>query len=278
MDTIAPSRTCRNCTAALIGPYCAQCGQKDTPLDPPLLSVAGDAASEALDIDGKLVRSTRFLFTRPGFLTTELFAGRRATYVTAFKLYLVFSVILFTVSTVAGNRGLTTPPQGNRVELGMGFSAFWDEDRPGDREKTIAMAEELVALRTTWLPRAMFVVMPLLAVGVMAVTWGSRRHYPQHLQFTLHVATVVFAGLALVTFLPPLPPGSQAVVWRAAPAGALIRTVVSLFLAIYAVMAFRKVYGRGWVVNTLRTVVVGFMFLVLWNVAGFAILRYGLTR
>lgn len=45
-DTIAPPQTCRNCAAALAGPYCAQCGQKDRPLNPSLFSLAGDALAE----------------------------------------------------------------------------------------------------------------------------------------------------------------------------------------------------------------------------------------
>ena len=70
-DTITPPQTCRNCAAALAGPYCAQCGQKDRPLNPSLFSLAGDALAEMFDVDGKLLRSIRLLFTRPGFLTKD---------------------------------------------------------------------------------------------------------------------------------------------------------------------------------------------------------------
>lgn len=70
------SSECLNCRSRLEGPFCARCGQRDRPLNPSLFSVVGDAIGEALDIDGKLLRSIRFLFTRPGFLTNELFAGR----------------------------------------------------------------------------------------------------------------------------------------------------------------------------------------------------------
>src|SRR5688572_13683956 len=203
-ETIAPG-TCRNCGAALAGPYCGQCGQKDRPLNPSLFSLAGEAIAEALDVDGKLLRSIRILFTRPGFLTNALFAGRRASYVSPLRLYLVFSVILFAVSAVVANRALVMPPEGNRIDLGGGMSIWWDDARPGDRERTIAQAERQVAVRTTWLPRAMFVVLPLLALGVMVLTWRSGRRFPQHLQFTAHVQAVVFAGFALLMALPRLP-------------------------------------------------------------------------
>ena len=273
-ETIAPTGTCRNCGAALAGPYCGQCGQKDRPLNPSLFSLAGETIAEAFDIDGKLLRSIRILFTRPGFLTNALFADRRASYVSPLRLYLVFSVILFAVSAVVANRALVMPPEGNRIDLGGGMSIWWDDARPGDRERTIAQAERQVAVRTTWLPRAMFVVVPLLALGVMVLTWRSGRRFPQHLQFTAHVQAVVFAGFALLMALPRLPSGSFAEVWKAAWALASLRSAVILAVVVYTVMAFKSVYGGGWFRNSLRTVVVALMFAVLWNAAGSLILRY----
>ena len=92
---------CLNCGAALAGPYCAQCGQKDLPADLTLRQLAADGIQHAVDVDGRLLRSIRLLFTRPGFLAVELFAGRRASYVSPFRLYLVFSVIAFTAAALA---------------------------------------------------------------------------------------------------------------------------------------------------------------------------------
>ena len=154
------------------------------------------------------------------------------------------------------------------------MSIWWDDARPGDRERTIAQAERQVAVRTTWLPRAMFVVVPLLALGVMVLTWRSGRRFPQHLQFTAHVQAVVFAGFALLMALPRLPSGSFAQVWKAAWALASLRSAVILAVVVYTVMAFKSVYGGGWFRNSLRTVVVALMFADLWNAAGTLILRY----
>ena len=273
-DTIAPPQTCRNCAAALAGPYCAQCGQKDRPLNPSLFSLVGDALAEMFNVDGKLLRSIRFLFTRPGFLTNELLAGRRASYVSPLRLYLVFSVILFAVSTLVANRALVMPSQGNTIYLGMGASINWDE-RPGDRERTLAQAQRMIETRAVWLPRAMFVVVPVMALFVMLLTWGSRRHYPQHLQFTTHVQAVAFAGFALVVGLPQLPPGDVGEVWKAAWGLALVRTAIPVAILSYVLIAFRTVYGGGWLLNAVRTVVVSLLFGVMFFAAGNAILMYG---
>ena len=60
---------CANCGAPLLGLYCTHCGQKVKPLDPTIRELAADVLSEVTDVDGKLLRSVRYLFTRPGFLS-----------------------------------------------------------------------------------------------------------------------------------------------------------------------------------------------------------------
>jgi hypothetical protein len=267
---------CRNCGAALVGPYCAQCGQQDVPLDPTLRALAAEGVEQAFDVDGRLWRSLRVLFTRPGVLTNDLFAGRRAAYVSPFRLYLIFGAVVFAATAFAGSRAMVTP-QGNTIDLGMGMTVTFDPARPGDREKMIAYAQRIVTARTEWQPRVMLLAVPILALAVMGMTWRTKRHYPQHVQFTLHALAVVFAGLAVVWVLPPLPRGSVSTVWRTAWGLAAVHQVVQLALYAYVVMAFRRVYGGGWLVNILRVLVLAALFFLMWNLVTVAlfVLRIG---
>jgi hypothetical protein len=265
---------CRNCGTALVGPYCALCGQKDIPLDPTLRAIAAEGIEQAFDVDGRLWRSLRVLFTKPGLLTNELFAGRRAGYVSPFRLYLVFAAIVFAATAFAGGRALITP-QGNTIDLGMGFTVTFDPSRPGDREKMIAYAQRIVTTRTEWQPRVMLLAVPMLALAVMGTTWRARRHYPQHVQFTLHVLAVVFAAIAALSVLPPLPRGSIATAWRTAGGLAVVRQAIELAVYVYVVMAFRRVYGGGWLVNILRALVVAALFTLLWNLVTVALMLWG---
>jgi hypothetical protein len=92
------SERCRNCGAPLTGPYCSQCGQFDAPSDPTLRELLADAWDALTSLDGKLAASLRLLLTRPGALTVEYLAGRRARYLAPFRLYLICSVIYFLVA------------------------------------------------------------------------------------------------------------------------------------------------------------------------------------
>jgi len=52
---------------------------------------------ELFSIDGRLVRSVQYLLLKLGFLTRELFGGRRQRYIRPLRLYLTFSVVAFAI-------------------------------------------------------------------------------------------------------------------------------------------------------------------------------------
>jgi hypothetical protein len=109
---------CRNCGEALLGPYCSHCGQNEGRGDFSFGDVAGELLDEVFSWDSRLWRTLVPLVFRPGFLTAEFIAGRRARYMPPFRLYLIISFVLFlVVSVLIGQAGfvqiddsLTTKP------------------------------------------------------------------------------------------------------------------------------------------------------------------------
>src|ERR1043165_3321326 len=91
---------CASCGTRLEGQYCHSCGQQR--IDNPLSAKAliGDLAANLVDIEhSKMWRSLRALVSRPGLLTTEYLAGRRAKWLTPLKLYLsIFALSFFLYS------------------------------------------------------------------------------------------------------------------------------------------------------------------------------------
>jgi len=84
---------CPNCSAPLKGPYCSDCGQRQTDLDRPFRDIAGEAMESFLSFDARILRTVWPLVRRPGLLTVDFLAGRRARYVHPFKLYFAASVL-----------------------------------------------------------------------------------------------------------------------------------------------------------------------------------------
>ena len=168
---------CSNCGAALGGAFCAQCGQKVTPLNPSLREFLHDFFHELAHFDGKIIQSARFLLTRPGYLLREYFEGRRAGYVSPIRLYLVFSILYFAAVAFA-------PLSGPRIAC---TSCPPEIKEFAEQQMREAFVE--------WTPRAMFLLVPVFAGLIALAARRSGRNYPQHLYFALHVhAAWFFAG------------------------------------------------------------------------------------
>src|SRR5690606_3333800 len=95
------ARPCPNCGEPLGGPFCGQCGQADTALDVPFRRVVSELLAELLNADSRVWRTGRTLLFRPGLLTAEYNAGRRARYLPPLRVYMLSSLLFFFVVATA---------------------------------------------------------------------------------------------------------------------------------------------------------------------------------
>lgn len=238
---------CPNCGARLTGPYCTGCGQKVRPINPTMGHFLHELAQEVLNFDGKIFRSVWLLLTRPGFLTQEVLAGRRASYVAPVRLYLVFSIAYFGIATLAptaGDFGLDTASQ--------------DNERAAELQTLAAHRDQLIAVVSDisehWIPRAMFVLVPLFAALVMLLSGHRENHYPQHLYFALHThAAWFFAGVVSAAGKMTLP----------GPFAVAVTQAGTIYVVGYFLLAFGRVYRPGVIGTLWRGAVAGSVYLLL---------------
>lgn len=106
--------TCNNCGTRLLGPYCHACGQPTKHFIRHIPSVLKDLMEGLFNIDSRILRTLGTLMFRPGRLTMEYIAGRRARYTAPLQLYLIVSVLLFVslswITKVSNDLVLTTEP------------------------------------------------------------------------------------------------------------------------------------------------------------------------
>ncbi len=98
---------CQNCGAVLNGQYCASCGQRARVRIISLWHLIREAAGDITHLDSRLWRTLWPLLARPGALTNEYLAGRRARYIPPFRLYLGLSIIFFVLANIGGREELT---------------------------------------------------------------------------------------------------------------------------------------------------------------------------
>jgi len=97
--------TCPTCTTQARTAFCPRCGER--PLEASELTLRGLSAQavEALtNIDGRLLRSVRYLVTRPGELTVAYRQGWRKPFIGPIALFLLANVLFFAIQALTDFR------------------------------------------------------------------------------------------------------------------------------------------------------------------------------
>jgi hypothetical protein len=115
--------TCRNCGAALSGCFCANCGQAADIHVPSTSELIHEALEGITHSDSRLWRTLWLLWFKPGKLTQEFVAGRRAAYLPPFRLYLVLSIIFFLVASFSHPRTNVAELKDGKIQI-RGASAL----------------------------------------------------------------------------------------------------------------------------------------------------------
>jgi hypothetical protein len=139
------ARSCANCGATLDGEFCSACGQRDEPHVHSVGHFFSEAFESITHADSRLWRTLWFLLARPGLLTQQFFAGRRARYLPPFRLYLVISLTFFLVAGLPGSGAVEVDiePTAERIQ-GMNEVA---EALEGDLAGTPGAAQAAAAIR-----------------------------------------------------------------------------------------------------------------------------------
>lgn len=244
------SSHCQNCGEALSGPYCAACGQKDEPQVPTLGHLAHEALHEVSHLDGRFLGTLRLLL-RPGALTLEFLQGRRARWFPPFRLYLLVSLLFFALATVRPSPGefrisIAAPAAGEAVAVPAPTSRLRQR-----AEQINADPRPFVAKLFAWLPRVLFVLLPVFALLLKLAYLRQRIPLVAHAVFSLHehaFAFLVFTGISLLGLVPYV---------------RHLRGLLILLLPWHLVLSLKRVYGQGWALTLAKAVLLGTVHLGL---------------
>ena len=265
-DEQAPTGTpapgvCQNCQAALVGPYCGFCGQRAIRIDVSLGELLREGVHEFLHLDSRIFLTLRLLLTRPGQLTADVLAGRRARYVSPIRLYLVSSILFFLLLAAL----VQVPPPGVALEVDQNLDEVHFSDRGFDRwvkqaiRRGAADPEAFIRGVSSRAPKAAFVLVPVFGLLTMATFRRRVRFFVPHLYFALHFHSFVFLALIAVLMLGR---------WISEP----LALLVLLLPGAYLVAAARKTFETSWVEALWKSLLVATTYCVLLATAIVAVL------
>jgi hypothetical protein len=210
---------------------------------------------EYFSYDAKVWRTLKGLVVRPGFLTREYLAGRRARYLRPLRLYLTVSLAYFVAFNFLVERGWSpvhvnaapaapvrpAPPAQEAAARpprapSSGLEGRLEQlmERQWERVNALPKSQHervFAAGIGRHLPNAMFVLMPVFALLLRGLYARSGRGYAEHFVFALHLHAFVFAVGTAALLVPSSGQtfGALAFVWSLA----------------YMALAMRRVYQES---------------------------------
>jgi hypothetical protein len=91
------SEPCANCSAPMIGPFCAACGQPVETHRRSIFGLVRDFVADVASFDSRILRTARALLFEPGELPLAFREGRTQRYMPAVRLYLFVSLAFFLI-------------------------------------------------------------------------------------------------------------------------------------------------------------------------------------
>ena len=239
---------CLNCDSALADQYCSGCGQEAS--GPPLAAIPLVGHVLARATGKNALRTLTNLLFRPGRLTAEYVAGRRATHAAPIQVYFWCTAAFFLVHAYFPFVEIDFAEEQAVSNMGALLVSIDLPEGFAGRLSAQNITEELFAERFHAAVSGYFpVFLFALVAGAALLFSGLFRKHPflTHAVFALHWTAFFFTLEAIVQLLR-LPRS--------------VSNFTFLVLLIYLAIAMRTVYGQGWIASGLKALV-GFLAFVL---------------
>lgn len=279
-------RKCLNCGTPLPGEFCPKCGQRDYDFDRSFREIAHELAESFWSWDSKLLRGVIDLLFRPGFLTTEFLAGRRASQVPPLRFYLFVSILFFLTMSFepagelfdvddSGREAPTVsfginPEATGRIKAIANAANQREPDPTGEKianflRDRYERRHEAARMIGENLPKLVFACLPVFALITRVVFRRARLGYLSHLVMALHLHSFYFlfslvsAGWVLLLGLVSG--------WLSG----LGSFAAFLYTLAYVFMAVRRVFGGSRAGTFWRSVLAAWLYLMTLGI-GFLVL------
>jgi hypothetical protein len=260
--TDATPANCKNCAAPLSGRFCVNCGQAASVHVPTTRELLHELLEGLTHSDSRLWRTLKSLWFKPGRLTEEFIAGRRAAYLPPFRLYLIASVLFFLLASLMQPKAVVAQFDSSThainpitncdavvtSSLAQRHPGWTPRIQHACRAIVSDNGEGLLRLAIGTMSKAMFFFLPLIALLHMVMYWRPRRRYAEHLLFFVHLHAMYFSAAILII----LAAGAAEVYPKLSGASGVLTTLLGWSLPVYTVLAMRRVFRRSWPGTLLR--------------------------
>lgn len=190
MSASTHNARCPSCDAPVAGAFCSACGEHIIKRDYSTWHFIKRSFGQLTSLDSKVYRSYWLLLTKPGFLSGAYLAGARRPYMRPIQLFLIANLVYFLVQpvTMFNTFNNTLSSHMNRQVYSERAGLAERVSREVDaRDVSFEQYEALFNQKsTTYAKSFILIIVPLFAVLLFAAFGRARRHYVEHLVFSMH--------------------------------------------------------------------------------------------
>jgi hypothetical protein len=220
---------CENCGSELNGEYCSKCGQRNVEMKLPFKEILRELIEELLSFDSRLFHSLIPFLIKPGILTVEYISGKRAHYISPFKMFFFMSFLYFFTTALVeksdeklqtqNNLGVDsslTPVRADSIitiarKGGTQITIWKDDSGVVERKYGHRFAAGLRKLRTNpqlffdglhdHTPQVVFLLLPVFALLLKLIYLRSKNYYIEHVVFSFYFHSYVYLILLFIVLL-----------------------------------------------------------------------------
>ena len=275
--------TCPNCHNSFNKEfkYCPECGQANKNFKLDVKYFFSKFLSGMFNLDSKIFRTLKLLFLKPGMLSKEFIAGRRNSYIPPVRLYLIGSLIYFTISALlndpvklkSDNSSITQ--DGIVITLDELDSLKSTNNESDSTIQNVNKSDSLLIENITlgkaqklgtkegrkqfnenikkYLPIGMFIFVPLTAF-LFFILFRKNSYYIEHLIFVIHLQTLFYLIFIIISVI------------ELVFSGTVIELITGIMFISILLSWIKKYYRANWWTTIWKAIVFiimyGFIFLI----------------
>jgi hypothetical protein len=256
-----------------LGSFCSQCGEKEVSgEDYSIRHYLEELLLAFTLLESKVLRSVWLVISRPGYLSSEHFQGRRVRYVKPIQLFILMNLVYYFSLTQFEATTFTTPlaTQIHMNNYYPGYASMRVDQKLQKDQISYQALETKYNQKTNVLSKSLiFLLIPIFALLFYVLFFKKRKYLVQHAVVATHfwAFNLILLGVILPIVSVLLIRLCKGLSVSAAPVtnDGVVSTILQICLAAYLFLMLRRAYAASRWYCAVTALVIGWSFFhIVW--------------